>query len=109
IPAPPQMRNHGNWVVSVSQLARWMSDKAEELGVFMLPETDAQKLLIERNRVRGVLTGDKGRGRKGEQLGAFEPGAEVHANVTVLAEGTPGHLPSVARHYYDLDRDSTRT
>lgn len=109
IPAPPQMRNHGNWVVSVSQLARWMSDKAEELGVFMLPETDAQKLLIERNRVRGVLTGDKGRGRNGEQLGAFEPGAEVHANVTVLAEGTPGHLASVARHYYDLDRDSTRT
>lgn len=109
MPPPPQMRNHGNWVVSVSQLARWMSEQAEELGAFMLPETDAQKLLVERNRVRGVLTGDKGRGREGEQLGAFEPGAEVHANVTVLAEGTPGHLASVARHYYGLDHDSTRT
>lgn len=109
IPVPPQLKNHGNWVISVSQLARWMSEQAEELGAFMLPETDAQKLLIERNRVRGVLTGDKGRGKEGEQLGAFEPGAEVHAKVTVLAEGTPGHLASVARHYYDLDRDSTRT
>lgn len=109
IPAPPQMRNHGNWVISVSQLARWMSEKAEELGAFMLPETDAQKLLIEGHRVRGVLTGDKGLGKEGEHLGAYEPGAELHGKVTVLAEGTPGHLSSVARHYYDLDRDATRT
>ncbi len=109
IPPPPQMRNHGNWVISVSQMARWMTEQAEELGAFMLPETDAQKLLVERNRVKGILTGDKGRGREGEQLGAFEPGAEVHAQVTVLAEGTPGHLSNVARSYYDLDRDSTQT
>lgn len=109
IPAPPQMRNHGNWVISISQMARWMSDQAEELGAFMLPETDGQKLLMERNRIKGVLTGDKGRGRDGEELGAFEPGAEVHAQVTVLAEGTPGHLTSAARNYYDLDHDSTRT
>jgi electron-transferring-flavoprotein dehydrogenase len=109
IPAPPPMHNKGNWVISVSQLARWMSEQAEELGAFMLPETDAQKLLIERNRVKGVLTGDKGRGKEGEELGAFEPGAELHAKVTVLAEGTPGHLASVARHYYELDRDSVRT
>ena len=103
------MKNHGNWVVSISQLARWMSDQAEELGAYMLPETDCQKLLIvDQGRVMGVVTGDKGRGRDGEELSAFEPGAEVHAKVTVLAEGTPGHLTGVVRRHFDLDRDSTQ-
>lgn len=108
IPTPPQMKNHGNWVVSVSQLGRWMSEQAEELGAFMLPATDCQKLIIDQGRVMGVVTGDKGRGRNGEELPTFEPGAEVHAQVTVLAEGTPGHLSGVARHHFGLDHDSTQ-
>jgi electron-transferring-flavoprotein dehydrogenase len=108
IPTPPQMKNHGNWVVSVSQLARWMSEQAEELGAFMLPETDCQKLLIDQGRVMGVVTGDKGRGRDGEELSAFEPGAEMHAQVTVLSEGTPGHLTGIARQQFDLDHESTQ-
>ena len=108
IPTPPQMKNHGNWVVSVSQLARWMSEQAEELGAFMLPETDCQKLILDQGRVMGVVTGDKGRGKEGEELSAFEPGAEVHAQVTVLSEGTPGHLTGVLRRHFDLDRDSTQ-
>ena len=91
------MKNHGNWVVSISQLARWMSEQAEELGAYMLPETDCQKLIVDQGRVMGVVTGDKGRGKDGEELPAFEPGAEVHAKVTVLAEGTPGHLTGVVR------------
>jgi electron-transferring-flavoprotein dehydrogenase len=107
-PTPPQMKNHGNWVVSVSRLARWMSAQAEELGAYMLPETDAQKVLVEDERVVGVVTGDKGRGREGEELGTFEPGVELHAKVTVLAEGTPGHLTQVVRKNWDLDRDSTQ-
>jgi electron-transferring-flavoprotein dehydrogenase len=107
-PTPPQMKNHGNWVVSVSRLARWMAAQAEELGAYMLPETDAQKILVQDERVVGVLTGDKGRGREGEELGTFEPGVELHAQVTVLAEGTPGHLSQVVRHHWDLDRDSTQ-
>jgi electron-transferring-flavoprotein dehydrogenase len=109
IPTPPQMKNHGNWVVSISQLARWMSEQAEELGAYMLPETDGQKLIIDAGRVQGIVTGDKGRGKEGEQLSTFEPGAEVHAQVTVLAEGTPGHLTGVLRRHFDLDRDSVQT
>ncbi|HWH14508.1 MAG TPA: electron-transfer flavoprotein:ubiquinone oxidoreductase [Miltoncostaeaceae bacterium] len=109
VPPPPQMKNHGNWVVSVSQMARWMSDKAEELGVYLLPETDAQRLLVENGRVRGVVTGDKGRGRQGEELGTFEPGIELHAGVTVLAEGTPGHLTQVLRRHFELDRGTVQT
>jgi len=108
IPTPPQMKNHGNWSVSVSQLARWMSEQAEELGAFMLPATDCQRVLIDQGRVMGVVTGDKGRGRDGEALSTFEPGAELHAQVTVLAEGTPGHLTGVVRSHYHLDRDSTQ-
>lgn len=108
IPTPPQMKNHGNWIVSVSQLGRWMSEQAEEHGAFLLPETDCQKLLVEGGRVVGVVTGDKGRGRDGEELGVFEPGVEVRAKVTVIAEGTQGHLAGVLRKHYDLDRDSTQ-
>jgi electron-transferring-flavoprotein dehydrogenase len=109
IPAPPQLRNHHNWVISISQLARWMSEKAEELGVYLLPETDCQKVLVDRGRVAGVVTGDKGRGKNGEQLGTFEPGIEVHARTTVLAEGTPGHLTQVVRRHFELDMNSVQT
>ena len=94
IPTPPQMKNHGNWVVSISQLARWMSEQAEELGAFMLPETDCQKLIIDQGRVMGVVTGDKGRGKDGEELSAFEPGAEVQAQVTVSPRAPPATWPA---------------
>src|SRR5262245_20519730 len=108
IRTPPQMKNHGNWVVSISRLARFMSEQAEEGGAYLLPETDAQKLLVDEGRVLGVVTGDKGRGREGEELGTFEPGVELHATVTVLAEGTQGHLSQVTRSVFELDRDSTQ-
>ncbi|MFN8108413.1 MAG: 4Fe-4S dicluster domain-containing protein [Thermoleophilia bacterium] len=109
IPPPPQMRNHGNWVVSVSQMARWMSEQAEEYGVYLLPETDCQKVLIDQGRVMGVVTGDKGRGKAGEELPTFEPGMELHAQVTVFAEGTPGHLSQVTRKHFELDQNSVQT
>lgn len=109
IPPPPQMKNHHNWVVSVSQLSRWMSEHAEELGAYLLPETDCQKVLIDGGRVCGVVSGDKGRGKGGEELSTFEPGMELHAQVTVFAEGTPGHLTGVVRKHFDLDRNSVQT
>ncbi len=101
---PPQMKNHGNWVVSISQLGRWMAEQAEELGAYMLPETDAQKLLVDDGRVMGVITGDKGRGREGEELATFEPGMELHAQVTAICEGTQGHLAGIMRKHFDLDQ-----
>jgi electron-transferring-flavoprotein dehydrogenase len=109
IPAPPQMRNHHNWVVSISQLARWMGEHAEALGAYMLPETDCQKVIVDNGRVLGVVTGDKGRGKEGQELSTFEPGMELHAQVTVLAEGTPGHITQVVRKHFDLDRDAVQT
>ncbi len=109
IPAPPQLHNKGNWVISISQMARWMAEQAEELGAFMLPETDCQKILVEDGYLKGVVTGDKGRGKEGEEMGNFEPGAELHAGVTVLAEGTPGHLTQVTRKHFDLNQGVTQT
>ena len=103
IPPPPTMRNHGNYVVSVSQLARFLAEQAEAAGVAVLPETDAQKLLVADGLVRGVRTGDKGLGRDGKPLGAYEPGSDIAARVTVLAEGTQGHLTGAAIDHFGLE------
>jgi electron-transferring-flavoprotein dehydrogenase len=72
----------------------------------ILPETPAVKLLVEGGRVRGVRTGDKGRGRGDEELANFEPGADITARVTVLAEGTQGHLTGVALDRFGLQGES---
>jgi len=105
IPPPPTMRNHGNWIFSLSQLARWLAERAEEGGAMILPETAADKLLVAHGRVVGVRSGDKGRGRDGQPMGNFEPGADLVAKVTVLAEGTQGHLTGVALDRFDLRSD----
>ena len=102
IPTPPTMKNDGNVLASLSLLGRWLAEQAEEGGAMILPETSAVKLLADGTRVRGVRTGDKGRGRQGEELGNFEPGADVVARATVLAEGTQGHLTGVALSRFGL-------
>jgi electron-transferring-flavoprotein dehydrogenase len=102
IPPPPPMRNHGNWIFSLSHLGRWLGERAEEGGAMILPETAAEKLLLSHGRVVGVRTGDKGRSRDGDPMGNFEPGADLVAKVTVLAEGTQGHLTGVALDRFGL-------
>ncbi len=106
IPTPPTMQNDGNVVASLSRLGRWLAEQAEEGGAMILPETPAVKLLAGDGRVRGVRTGDKGRGREGQELGNFEPGADVVARVTVLAEGTQGHLTGVALNRFGLSGEN---
>jgi len=99
------MRNHGNVVFSLARLGRWLGERAEEGGAMILPETAAEKLLVSHGRVVGIRTGDKGLGRSGEQLGNYEPGADLVAKVTVLAEGTQGHLTGVALDHFGLRGD----
>jgi electron-transferring-flavoprotein dehydrogenase len=101
-PMPPNFRNHGNYVTSVAKLGRFLGEKAEEAGVYILSETAADRLLVEDRVVRGVRSGDKGRGKEGEELSNFEPGSDVVARATVLAEGTLGHLTGAALDYFDL-------
>ncbi len=102
IPPPPTMRNHGNRVVSLSQLGRWLAEQAEEGGAMLLPETSATKVLVADGKVVGVRTGDKGRGKEGEELGNYEPGVDLVAKVTILAEGVQGYLTEAAVDHFDL-------
>jgi electron-transferring-flavoprotein dehydrogenase len=105
IPTPPPMRNHGNVIASLSQVGRWLAERAESEGATFLSETAAVRLLVEQGRVVGVRTGDKGRGHNGEELGNFEPGSDLVARVTVLAEGTQGHLTNIALDHFGLRGD----
>jgi electron-transferring-flavoprotein dehydrogenase len=101
-PPPPNFRKEGTYTLSVSKLGRFLADKAEEAGVYILAETAATKLLVEDRIVKGVRSGDRGRGKDGEELGNFEPGSDVVAKATVLAEGTIGHLTYAAYDYFGM-------
>jgi electron-transferring-flavoprotein dehydrogenase len=100
--AVPNFKNHGNEVVSVSAMARFQQAKAEEGGAYILTETAATQLVVEDGKVVGVRSGDKGRGKDGEPLGNFEPGTDIKAQVTVLAEGCWGHLTGAAIKEFNL-------
>ncbi len=102
IPTPPPFKNHGNEVVSVSAMARFQQRQAEEGGAYVLTETSATKLIVDDGRVVGVRSGDKGRGKDGEPLGNFEPGTDVKAKATVLAEGCWGSLTGAAIREFGL-------
>jgi electron-transferring-flavoprotein dehydrogenase len=102
IPTPPPFKNHGNEVISVAALARYQQRIAEEAGAYVLTETAATQLIVEDGAVVGVRSGDKGRGKHGEELRNFEPGTDVKAKFTVLAEGCWGHLTGAAIREFDL-------
>ena len=102
IPFVPNFKNHGNEVVSVAALARFQAQQAEEAGAYILTETSATQLIVEDGKVVGVRSGDKGRGKDGEPLGNFEPGTDIKARATVLAEGCWGHLTGAAIKEFDL-------
>jgi electron-transferring-flavoprotein dehydrogenase len=106
VPTPPPFHNRGNHVFALARLCRWLAEQAEELGVMLLPETDVQRLLVADDAVRGVRTGDKGRGRDGEELSTFEPGAEVVARATVLADGVQGMLSDAAVRRFGLEPEN---
>ena len=105
IPTPPPFKNHGAEVVSVAALARYQQRRAEEAGAYVLTETAATQLIVTDGRVQGVRSGDKGRGKDGEPLANFEPGTDIKAQATVLAEGCWGHLTGAAIREFDLAAD----
>jgi electron-transferring-flavoprotein dehydrogenase len=102
IPTPPPFKNHGNEVISVAALARWQQQQAEDAGAYILTETSATQLVVEDGEVKGVRTGDKGRDKDGEPKGNFEPGTDIKAKATILAEGCWGHLTGPAIREFDL-------
>jgi len=89
---PACFKNHGNYVVSLGNVCRWLGQQAEALGVEIFPGFAAAEVLFERNLVKGVATGDLGINRKGEKTEAYQPGMELHGKYTFFAEGCRGHL-----------------
>ena len=93
LPAPPQMHNKGNYIISLGNFCRWLAEQAEELGVEIFPGFAAAEILYDdAGAVRGVATGDMGIGKDGEQTESFEPGVELIGRQTIFAEGCRGSL-----------------
>ncbi len=93
LPTPPQMNNHGNYIVSLGNLCRWMKTQAEELGVEIFEGFPAAEVLYdESGAVGGVATGDMGVGRDGKRKDSFTPGYELRARYTLFGEGCHGSL-----------------
>ncbi len=93
LPTPPQMANHGNYIISLGNVCRWLASEAEALGVAIFPGFAAAEVLFhDDGSVKGVATGDMGIGRDGKPKDTFEPGIELHARQVLFAEGCRGHL-----------------
>lgn len=105
LPTPPQMSNHGNFIISLGQFCRWLSQQAESLGVNIFPGFAAAELIFESDRVCGVITGDMGVDKEGNQKAGFQPGMELRAKQVILAEGCRGSLTQGIFPKYDLRKD----
>lgn len=107
LPAPPQMNNHGNFIISLNELTKWLGERAEEIGVEIYPGFAASEVLYTKEgAVRGVATNDLGIARDGTPKDSFERGMEFHARCTLLAEGCHGSLTKQVIKKYDLRRHS---
>ncbi len=102
LPTPPQMRNHGNFVVSLGAVVRWMAAQAEALGVEIYPGFAAAELLEEAGRIVGIATGDMGIGRAGAPGPNHQPGMELRASYTLFAEGCRGSLSKLLMERFAL-------
>ncbi|MDR3435974.1 electron transfer flavoprotein-ubiquinone oxidoreductase [Telmatospirillum sp.] len=106
LPTPPQMRNHGNYIVSLGNLVRWLGTQAEELGVEIFPGFAAAEVLYdESGAVRGIATGDMGIGRDGQPTANHTPGVELLARQTLFAEGCRGSLTKTLFERFSLRRN----
>ncbi len=104
---PPQQRNHGNYIVSLGNVCRWLGEQAEALGVEIYPGFAAAEVLYhDDGSVKGVATGDMGRTREGGEGPNFEPGMELHARLTLFAEGCRGSLTKTLFERFDLRKDA---
>lgn len=107
IPAPPQMNNHGNYILSLSQFTKWLGERAEEVGVELYPGFSGAEVVYSHDgSVKGVATNDLGISRDGKAKSTFERGMEFHARVTLLAEGCHGSLSKGVIKKFDLRRDA---
>ena len=103
LPAPPQMHNAGNYIISLGVFAKWLAQQAESLGVEIYAGFAGAEILYDDNgAVRGVATGDMGVNKQGEKTAAYQQGIELHAKQTVFAEGSHGSLTKILFQKFNL-------
>ena len=102
---PPPLRDHGNYVISLNRFVKWLGGKVEEAGVTVFTGFAGSDLLLVGDRVSGVRTDDKGLDKNNQQKSNFEPGYELQAKITILAEGSRGSLTKQLINKFDLAKD----
>ncbi len=103
---PPQFHNHGNYIVSLGNVCRWLAEQAEAMGVEIFPGFAASEVLYDdAGRVKGIATGDMGIAADGAHKGEYEPGVELHAKYTLFGEGCRGSLGKELMQRFDLNKD----
>jgi len=106
-PMPPLMNNHGNYIVSMGNVCRWMAEQAEEMGVEIFPGMACSELIYgENGEVKGVIAGEFGLNPDGTPSDAYEPGMELHGKYVFLGEGVRGSLSKQVIAKYELDANS---
>ncbi|MCK8094216.1 electron transfer flavoprotein-ubiquinone oxidoreductase [Pseudoalteromonas sp. 1CM17D] len=102
---PKTFHNEGNYIVSMGNVCRWLAEQAENLGVEIFPGFSAHSLIIEQDTVKGIITGDMGVDKDGNEKDGYMPGMELRAKYTVFAEGCRGHLGKQLINEFALDKD----
>ena len=106
-PMPPLMNNHGNYIVSMANVCRWMSEQAEELGVEIFPGMACSDLVFgEQNEIAGVIAGEFGKNKDGSLGDGYEPGMKLLGKYVFLSEGVRGSLSKQVIENYALDKNS---
>lgn len=107
LPTPPQMKNHGNYIISLGALGRWLAEQAEGMGIQIFPGFAASEVLYDHTgAVIGVATSDRGLDKDGNKTDSFEAGYELHARQTIFAEGAHGSLTKTLINHFDLRKNS---
>lgn len=106
LPTPPQMHNHGNDIISLGQFCRWLAQQAESLGVNVFPGFAATDIIYDGDKVVGIITGDKGLDRFGNQKPNYQPGMELRAKQVIFSEGCRGSLTKKLFAKYHLQADA---
>lgn len=101
---PKPMHNHGNYIISLADLCRWLADQAEQLGVEIYPGFSAAEYILEDGVIKGVITGDMGVDQTGDAKDSYMPGMELRAKYTIFAEGCRGHLGKQLISEFNLDK-----
>jgi electron-transferring-flavoprotein dehydrogenase len=102
---PPPLKNHGNYLISLSQFVQWLAQQVEAEGVDFFTGFAGQEVLTDGIRVIGVRTGDRGVGKHGEHKPTYEPGVDIHAKVTIFCDGVRGNLTKRLIQEFQLSKD----